>query len=141
MSVPPELIAIIRGWILKAEEDYDVALHEFNRGNETPYGVVCFHVQQAVEKYMKGLLVYRSIEFPKTHDLLAIHALMPTDLNIKAGESDLSRVSRFAVEPRYPEIFEQFGIVDARWAVDFMVKMRDEIRAKLPPEALVPKKS
>jgi len=140
MSVPPELIEVVRGWVLKAEEDYSVVLHESKRGNETPYSVVCFHVQQAIEKYMKGLLVYRSIEFAKSHDLALIYSKIPLDLGIQADNTSLNRATIFAVEPRYPEMIEQFGVVDAKWGVDFMERLRKEIRAKLPSEALVPRK-
>jgi HEPN domain-containing protein len=136
MSTPPDLIAAVRGWVAKAEEDYDVASNEAKRGADTPCGTVCFHAQQSVEKYLKALLVLRTVEFPKSHDLSVICDLLPADLGIRPERADLSRASRFAVETRYPDQPESFGMADATWAVSFAERLRSEIRAKLPPESL-----
>jgi HEPN domain-containing protein len=35
-------------------------------------GLVCFHCQQAAEKYLKTLLIFHEVSFPKTHDLLLL---------------------------------------------------------------------
>jgi HEPN domain-containing protein len=37
---------------------------------------VCFHAQQCVEKYLKAFLVLEGIDFPKTHDIGKISALL-----------------------------------------------------------------
>ncbi|MEA3283008.1 MAG: HEPN domain-containing protein [Euryarchaeota archaeon] len=33
---------------------------------------VCFHCQQAVEKYLKAFMVKHQIEFPKTHSVMTL---------------------------------------------------------------------
>ncbi|MBY0525833.1 MAG: HEPN domain-containing protein [Gemmataceae bacterium] len=49
------------------------------RGTQRPKPVeaVCFHAQQCVEKYLKAILVYRSIPFPKSHNIRVLMALVP----------------------------------------------------------------
>lgn len=37
--------------------------------SEGPYDTACFHAQQAVEKYLKGVLAWRGLEIPRTHVL------------------------------------------------------------------------
>ena len=56
-------------WIAKAEEDYEVALELARSTRLTPYNVICFHCQQAGEKWLKTRLCENGVEFPKTHDL------------------------------------------------------------------------
>mgnify|MGYP000307964815 CR=1 FL=1 len=36
-------------------------------GNYT--STICFHAQQAVEKYLKAFLILHDIDFPRTHDV------------------------------------------------------------------------
>ena len=55
-------------WFKKAEEDiYTAKL--LLKETDSPVCIICFHSQQAAEKYLKAYLVVRNIDFPKTHDL------------------------------------------------------------------------
>lgn len=63
-----------REWIDKAEGDYAVAGREFAAATPV-FDAVCFHAQQCAEKYLKALLQEHSVEFPRTHDLVALVAL------------------------------------------------------------------
>jgi len=51
--------------------DNDLAYAEFASKNmwPVPYGIICFHCQQAAEKYLKRFLVMNNIAPPKVHDL------------------------------------------------------------------------
>src|ERR1700691_65874 len=62
--------ASTREWVLKAEEDF-LAAAALNRLRKKPlWNIVCFHVQQAVEKYLKARLEEAGLSVPRTHDLL-----------------------------------------------------------------------
>jgi len=63
----PDELALVRGWFLKAESDLNAARRVVE--SDGPYDTVCFHAQQAVEKYLKGLLAFRGQPFPPTHNL------------------------------------------------------------------------
>ncbi|ODS35974.1 MAG: hypothetical protein A7316_10480 [Candidatus Altiarchaeales archaeon WOR_SM1_86-2] len=54
-------------WFLKGNHDIETAQLLFDeRGyNE----VICFHIHQAVEKYLKGFLIYKGIRYKWIHDL------------------------------------------------------------------------
>lgn len=67
------------------------------------YPQVCFLCQQAVEKYLKGYLVYAQGKFPKVHDLTHLLKLCARSnnkfLNIL---SDSEILSQYYVVARYP---------------------------------------
>jgi HEPN domain-containing protein len=55
-------------WVQKAEPDWEVA-HKLAEGNKPPRDIVCFHCQQAAEKYLKAILQEIGHVVPKIHDL------------------------------------------------------------------------
>jgi HEPN domain-containing protein len=68
--------------------------------------IICFHYQQAVEKYLKGLLIQFDIKFQKTHDLDALAELVARKFpEIVEFKESLAKLSDYAVEVRYPDEF------------------------------------
>jgi HEPN domain-containing protein len=65
--------ALARGWFRKA--DSDLADARRTAASEGPYDTACFHAQQAVEKYLKGFLAWKSLVVPRTHDLEELQRL------------------------------------------------------------------
>ncbi|OGC07186.1 hypothetical protein A2526_03095 [candidate division WOR-1 bacterium RIFOXYD2_FULL_36_8] len=67
------------------------------------YYIIAFHCQQAIEKYLKALLICFGINFPKTHDLLnLLDFVIKKDQFLKAIEQQLLILNPFAVGFRYP---------------------------------------
>lgn len=62
---------LIREWIAKADEDLAFARVNFEEGRNY-YAQICFHFQQAAEKYLKAVVVANNLEFRKIHDLVAL---------------------------------------------------------------------
>lgn len=61
-------IEIVREWLAKADEDFEFARINFEEGK--PFlGQICFHFQQAAEKYLKSYIIAHELEFLKIHDL------------------------------------------------------------------------
>ncbi len=58
-------------WIVKAEEDLRIIENEmeFVPEDRIITSAICFHAQQAVEKYLKAFLAFNDIKFGKTHNL------------------------------------------------------------------------
>lgn len=50
MSAPGDVVAVVRQWVQKAENDLRNAKHTLTMGEDCPYDTVCFHAQQCVEK-------------------------------------------------------------------------------------------
>ena len=59
---------IVEEWLDKAERDFQFAIRALDRG-ERFYELICFHFQQAGEKYLKAYIVANELEFKKIHDL------------------------------------------------------------------------
>ncbi len=89
-------------WVEKAEEDWGTASMLFKQTK--PYkGILCFHFQQCVEKYMKAILVLKETSFPKTHDLTVLNKICEkAGVLIGMDEDDLDLLSGYAATARYP---------------------------------------
>ena len=67
------------------------------------YAIVCFHCQQAVEKYLKWFLVLHDIEPPKNHDLAELVKLCePMEPKFSSILDKCSVLTKYAVRFRYP---------------------------------------
>lgn len=123
-------IDLVKSWLEKAKRDLITAKNILN--SPEPFSdIICFHAQQAVEKYIKAYLVYQEIEFPKTRTL--------EDLILLASQKDpsflefkdlLSELTPYAVEIRYPEFLEP-ALSDAEEAIRIATKFKDFISQKL----------
>ncbi len=124
---------LVRGWLDKARRDFQAALNEFGAA-EILTDIVCFHAQQAAEKYIKAYLVWHEIDFPKTHvleDLIAMAAQV--DAEILRLQDQVVILTPYAVSIRYPE-FEVPSIEDARNALTVAQAVRDYVLGRLPAE-------
>jgi HEPN domain-containing protein len=131
MSDPEDPITVCAEWVTKAENDLLNAAHTLKLGVTCPTDTVCFHAQQCVEKYLKALLVVKGIYFPKTHDLEALMALIPTGLRPEISSEEQARLTYFATEARYPG-WGQISLAADRRAVAVARRVRREVRRELP---------
>jgi HEPN domain-containing protein len=98
---PDDVLDEVRGWIHKAENDLrNIAL--VLPADDCPYDTVCFHAQQAAEKYLKAALTFLGIPFPKVHDLDELLERLPGDASVPVARDNLTELSQLAVAPRYP---------------------------------------
>ncbi|MDI6716859.1 MAG: HEPN domain-containing protein [Actinomycetota bacterium] len=68
---------------------------------------LCFNAQQAAEKSIKALLLYRNVRFPYVHDLAElINILEKHGEEVPAQVRDTVKLTDYAVEARYPGIGE-----------------------------------
>ncbi|MCC7494360.1 MAG: HEPN domain-containing protein [Fimbriimonadaceae bacterium] len=90
-------------WVERAEEDWAAVNLLSSSAPLDLAGIVCFHAQQCVEKYLKGRLAEAGTGFGKTHDLVFLLDLaLPLEPGWAAFRSDLARLSTAAVAYRYP---------------------------------------
>jgi HEPN domain-containing protein len=89
-------------WLNFAEADLDSAkiLNDAQRKHNE---IICYHCQQAVEKYLKGFLCYNGLIPPRIHVLETLCALC-SDFDSVFNEiaKDCAYLSSFAVHSRYP---------------------------------------
>lgn len=102
-------------WLAYAEEDLRAA-EILQREGASPRQA-CFLAQQAAEKALKGVLVRLGIEFPKTHDLMALRGLLPEPLAEMPGDEELAELTQWASQVRYPGDFPEPSMKDAERAL------------------------
>jgi HEPN domain-containing protein len=128
-------IGVVGEWVTKAENDLLNAAHTLTLGARCPTDTVCFHAQQCAEKYLKAALVFRGVDFPKTHDLESLRGRLRNGRRPVLSTDDLARLTRFATVTRYPGS-EDVSLSEARRAVAAARRVRRAVRAVLPKEAL-----
>jgi len=123
---------IILRWIKKAEEDLKIAKHLLE-AEELLTGGVCFHCQQAVEKYLKGYLTHLGIRVGKTHDLDKLMNLcIEHDKDFEDLDKDkISSLGFYAVEVRYPDEFYTPSIEEAKKSFEIASNVKDFVFKKL----------
>jgi len=113
---------LTREWLSKAQEDYSVAVGLLRR-KKVPASTVCFHCQQAAEKYLKAALQEQGIRFGRTHDLESLAGLGgDVTVAVSSLSDDLKLLSDYAVRYRYPG-FDATSR-QARSAVDAVRRVR-----------------
>ncbi len=88
-------------WITHAKKDLEGAkiLLEHSADNS----LVCFHCQQAIEKYLKGFLLKRENILNEGHGLVKLGKLCEKhDHNFKTIIKDLALINEYYIETRYP---------------------------------------
>ncbi|MCL0070251.1 HEPN domain-containing protein [Dehalococcoidia bacterium] len=89
-----------KDWLRHAYSDLEIACIEPSR--RMLLEGLCFHAQQAAEKSLKALLVWRAIPFPKTHSIRMLLDLIPQDLSVPEAVQDAASLTEYAVTSRYP---------------------------------------
>jgi len=99
----------IRNWLCRAREDIAVMDNLVNSGIEHYTSTICFHAQQAVEKYLKSFLIFHDVDFPRTHDVdfLLAECQKIDAINFKF---DFKSLTEFGVSVRYPDDFYVPGV-------------------------------
>jgi len=118
----------------KEVADNDLNLADFSSKNmwPVPFAIICFHCQQAVEKYLKWFLIFHDIEPPKIHDLEELEKICE---KIQPKFSDIyekcSLLSGYAVQSRYPNEL-RVGKQDMDKALEYAKAIREFIRSLFP---------
>jgi HEPN domain-containing protein len=80
----------------------------------TPYEMVCFHCQQAVEKYLKWFLVLHDIDPPKIHNLIELEKLCEViDHQFSMLYEKCGILTGYGVISRYPSDMK-IGKIEAK---------------------------
>jgi HEPN domain-containing protein len=87
-------------WLRHAKADLALAASPLPR--DGLYSTLCFHAQQAVEKSVKAVLVFRGIDFPKVHSLTRLIDLLPADIERTSRLIQSARLTVYATVFRYP---------------------------------------
>ncbi len=122
---------LTKEWLYKAGNDLLNAENNLNSA-KIPTDTVCFHCQQGVEKYLKGFLVAKQIEFPNVHNLLLLLELCKeADAAFETLRDYCLVLNDYAVEIRYPDDWFEPSIDDAKEAFAMAFKAKSFILERL----------
>ncbi len=88
-------------WFLKGDHDIETAQLLFDERGYSE--VICFHIHQAVEKYLKGFLVYIGVKYKWIHDSEElVKACSDIDKSFLNFLGECSSITEYYFESRYP---------------------------------------
>ncbi len=131
MSEQPELMREVARWTQKAEHDFLAAEHAMKLAEEGLTDIVSFHCQQCAEKYLKALLLYRGVPFPRTHDLRLLLDLLPAGVSLGLQRELVIPLNRYVIEGRYPGDWEPITVAEARDALEMAQAVRQAVLRQL----------
>jgi len=126
-----ELVNEINQWIVKGDHDLGTAKVTYLHIPEY-LDTVTFHCQQAVEKYLKAYLLFHSVSFKFTHDLVYLLDLItPKDNDFEMYYDSVSELQGYAVEIRYPNESIYLSNEKVETAILIAKTIRDVVTQKM----------
>ncbi len=104
-------------WLSHAESDLRLA--RLATEDDSIYlDQICFHTQQAAEKAIKAVLLFRNIEFPLTHDIEVLLELTENSgIILPTPVQNAGLLTPYAVETRYPGSWMEIAETDVEEAI------------------------
>lgn len=126
-----------RSWQRLAQTDMEAArVLVSDERAEALASAVCFHAQQAAEKYLKGLLAAYDEEPPRIHslpELLRRAVAHVSDLDASKLEDAANGLDQFYITGRYPaEVGGTTGTITAEEATQALAWAEEIARAARP---------
>ena len=120
----------VADWFARGDDDLKTA--ETLLGEEGIPNVICFHTQQAGEKYLKGFLAHHEKHIRKIHDLdTLVNACKDVDASFESLRDATHCLAQFYVESRYPDDYIEFHRGDAEKAFDAALRIKAFVVEKL----------
>lgn len=118
-------------WIKVAEKDL-LAAKQGLEAEAVITDIICFHCQQAAEKFLKAFLVKSQIEFTKTHNIMVlVNLCSEIDKSFKDELSEADSLTDYAVEIRYPGDWYEPTIEETKQAYEVALKVKEFVLRKI----------
>ena len=118
-------------WLVFADEDYATAKDLLKNDNIYARSI-CFHCQQAAEKYLKAFIIKNDLPTIKTHNLaVLVGQIKEVDKSVVEIEKLAVGLSEYAVTVRYPDDFEKIAEEEAIRAFENATEIKKFIELKL----------
>ena len=99
-------------WLAHAKSDLNLARLAKSHKAILPEQA-CFHAQQACEKALKAVLLFKGLEFPLVHDIeVLLEIAKDGGLRLPREIREAGALSPYAVEARYPGYDEDITAAD-----------------------------
>jgi HEPN domain-containing protein len=94
-----------KSWIERAKSSLELAQVKIIR--HICYEDLCFQLQQAAEKALKGLLIYYNFDPEFTHNIEILLNDLKKFTEIPENIKEASRLTNYAVQTRYPGEYDE----------------------------------
>ena len=122
---------IVRQWFRKAESDL-LNIRNNLASEDVPTDTVCFHAQQAIEKFLKGALIANGRNIGKTHDLVKLLTdIVDVVPDLSPYEDQFEEISEYGVGSRYPDDFYEPTFEDAQQAFEIALRVEAIIKRRI----------
>jgi HEPN domain-containing protein len=123
---------IVIEWISKPDGDFEFASINL-RGGKIFFAQICFHFQQAAEKYLKAFIVANELDFRKIHDLPLLLKICPSkDPSLEILSDDCEYLAPFYIDARYPVHWPtNFSLQETQKALHSASRIGSLIKQKL----------
>lgn len=126
-----ERLSVVKQWFRKADNDLR-SIENNLKSQEPPTDAICFHAQQAIEKYIKGSLIYFGKHISKTHDLVNLLTSISENIpELRSLEDEFHEITRYGVEVRYPDIFYEPSLEESKRAYEIAIKVKKIVLDKI----------
>lgn len=124
---------IVKEWLKYANDDLKAGITLFKNNPDEFKAIVCFLMQQAVEKYLKTYLIFNNKEIEKTHD---IAKLIEDCKNIDFDFNSLYNINAndltdYAVATRYPSDLNIITLEDEQEAISISEQVKLFVKGKM----------
>lgn len=133
----PEVARQVKAWIARAKHDLKAIEYLLPHG-DAPLEAVCFHAQQAAEKYLKALLTHYGVPFRKTHDLPELVLSLPKESAVPDAVGDLTALTDAGVSARYPDDLVEYDRALTEALVNQARVVEAAVEAELRAQEWVP---
>lgn len=121
----------VKNWLARADEDIKT-IELLLKEDDAHTNPICFHAQQAGEKYLKGFLAYHDLHVRKIHDLeILVKDSEGVDKSFAELISQAKILNQFYTESRYPDDYVNFSLQDAKDGYEAAKGIRDFVLSKI----------
>lgn len=125
-----ERLSIVKQWFRKADNDLK-SIENNLKSEDPPTDAICFHAQQSIEKHIKGSLVYFGKHITKPHDLVSLLTSVSEKIpELESLEDEFHEITRYGGEVRYPDIFYEPSLEEAKRAYEIALKVKGIVLKK-----------
>lgn len=118
-------------WIQKAEHDL-IAAESLIITQQFLTDIICFHCQQASERFIKAHLIFLEIDFENSHDFDYLLGLIESREDFNTSLYNLtSNLENFAVELRYPNQKFEPTLEETKLAISAAKEIKSIILSKI----------
>ena len=127
----------VKLWIQKADDDLRAAKMLVNTGDPITW-IVCFHAQQAAEKYLKAFVIFHGQEHPRTHNIsVLVHQCAQIEKSFsEMKEWGIRVLTRYAIALRYGEEVYIPDVEETQKAIKLAEQVQAFVRKKLAQKGL-----